>query len=94
MKRIKLSQALQLIYQSKGKIFGVKFYKKDGSLRDMQCRLGVSKGVNGKGMSYNPALKQLVPVFDMSIGEYRMINLQGLVELTSQGETYAVAVHE
>ena len=47
------------------KIFTVTFVKKDGSIRVMNARRGVKKGVKGVGMSYDPTQKDLVVVFDM-----------------------------
>ena len=82
--------ATELINKSKGKIFTVTFRKKNGELRKMNCRLGVSKGVNGKGMNYNPTLKALKPVFDMQIKEWRMLNLETIRELNINKEKYMV----
>lgn len=36
-----------------GKFFTVTFIKKDGTIRKMNARLGVTKGLTGKGMAYN-----------------------------------------
>jgi len=49
------------------RMFSVTFIKKDGSLRRMVARLGVRKG--------------LMVVFDMHKKEFRMINLNTIVEL-------------
>lgn len=64
-----------------GRIFSVTFIKKDGSLRRMVARLGVRKGVKGVGMSFSPSDKGLMVVFDMHKREFRMINLNTIVEL-------------
>ena len=56
----------------------------------MNCRLGVTKGVNGSGMAYNPSLKGLKPVYDMQAKEWRMINLDTITRLTIKGENYLV----
>jgi len=63
------------------KVFTAKFIKKDGSERVMNCRRGVTKGVKGVGMSYDPYLKNLLPVFDMQKQAFRMINISTLKEL-------------
>ena len=88
--RISKVVATELINKSKGKIFTATFLKKNGELRKMNCRLGVSKGVNGKGMNYNPTLKALKPVFDMRIKEWRTINLESIMELSINKENYIV----
>ncbi len=88
--RISKVVATELINKSKGKIFTATFLKKNGELRKMNCRLGVSKGVNGKGMNYNPTLKALKPVFDMQVKEWRTINLESIMELSINKEKYIV----
>ena len=82
--------AVEMINKSKGRIFTAKFTKKNGKVRTMNCRIGVSKGVNGKGMSYNPSLKGLKPVFDMKANEWRSINLETISELNIGKEKYIV----
>lgn len=82
--------AVEMINKSKGKIFTAKFIKKNGKVRTMNCRIGVSKGVNGKGMAYNPSLKGLKPVFDMQNKEWRSINLETISELSIGKQKYIV----
>jgi hypothetical protein len=89
--RISKVVATELINKSKGKIFTATFLKKNGELRKMNCRLGVSKGVNGKGMNYNPTLKALKPVFDMQVKEWRTINLESIKELSINKQKYIVS---
>ena len=72
---------------SDGKIFSATFVKKDGTLRTMNCRRGVSKGVSGKGMSFDPLSKGLLTVFDMQKKSFRMINLNTLIEAKVNGKT-------
>ena len=52
----------------------------------MVARLHVKKGVNGKGMAYNPVEKGLLPVWDMQKNGFRMINLKTVTELKIKGE--------
>jgi pyruvate/2-oxoglutarate/acetoin dehydrogenase E1 component len=82
--------ATELINKSRGRIFTATFLKKNGELRAMNCRVGVNKGVNGKGMNYNPSLKGLKPVFDMQSKQWRTINLESIVELSINKENYMV----
>jgi hypothetical protein len=70
------------------KIFTVTFTKKDGSVRIMNARRGVSKGVKGVGMSYNPAQKGLVVVFDMQKQAFRMINANTIHEIKAEKKIY------
>lgn len=74
---------------SNGHIFTTEFVKRTtGELRVMNCRRGVSKGVKGVGMSYDPAAKALLTVFDMQKGAFRMINLEDLRALRLDGKKY------
>lgn len=82
--------ATELINKSKGRIFTATYRKKNGELRVMNCRLGVSKGVNGKGMAYDPSLIGQKPVFDMQIKEWRMLNLETIRELNINKQKYMV----
>jgi len=71
-----------------GKVFTVVFVKKDGSIRKMNARLGVKKGVKGVGMSFDPYSKNLLPVYDMQKKGFRMINADTLIRVTHKGVTY------
>jgi hypothetical protein len=64
------------IKNTKGKFFSVSFVKKDGTTRNMTARIGVVKGVNGKGLNYIPSDKNLIVVYAMDKLSYRMINLE------------------
>lgn len=69
----------EVIKETKGKYFSVVFTKKDGSTRRMTARLGVKKGINGKGMSYDPNEKDLMVVWDAQKNDYRMVNLSTII---------------
>ena len=73
-----------------GRIFSATFVKKDGTLRVMNCRRGVSKGVTGVGLTFNPSEKQLLGVFDMHKDQHRFINLQTLQRIQAGGQVYEV----
>ena len=89
MKTLTKEQAKEQIFNTKGKIFNVKFIKKDGTLRDMTCRREVKKGVKGIGMAYNPSDYNLIPVYDMSKG-FRMINAATIKEVTINKNSFNV----
>ena len=57
----------------------VTFLKKDGTIRKMNCRMGVKKHLKG-GESTLDASKY-VTVFDMTKGEYRAINRETIIEV-------------
>ena len=71
-----------------GKIFTACFDKKDGSERVMNCRTKVSKGVTGKGMSYNPKDLGYLVVYDLKCNDFRMINLNTLKWVKAEGNVY------
>ena len=74
-----------------GKIFHVRFVKKDGSVREMKARFGVKKDVNGNGMSFDPLAKQIIPVWDMVKSGWRMINLYAIMNIKFKGVEYEIA---
>ena len=72
------------------KIFTITFVRKDGSVRVMNARRGVKKGVKGVGMSYNPTEKGLIVVFDMQKEAFRMVNAKTVLEIKADKEHYKV----
>ena len=73
---------------SKGKIFTVKFIKKDGKERVMNCRKGVVKHLTNPSGSkdYKPAPPHLVTVWDLQVKGYRKINLNTLLQVRGNGQ--------
>lgn len=64
----------------KGKAFQVTFIKANGETRNMRARLGVTKGVKGVGMAYNPAEYNLMTVWELNNG-FRTLPLKNIVTL-------------
>ena len=77
---------LAKIQTAQNTIFSIEFIKKDGTVRNMIARLNVKKGVNGKGLSYDPIAKGLLPVWDMQKNAFRMINLKTVTKLQIKGD--------
>ena len=73
---------------NKGKIFSVRFVKKDGTTRFMKCRTGVTAKLKGGELPYDPTSKGLKPVFDLACNDYRMINIHTVYELNFQGKVF------
>jgi hypothetical protein len=67
----KFSKAVR---DTNGKLFSVRFIKKDGSAREMVCRTKVRIGIKGVGHNYVPADHNLRCVWDIASEGYRMIN--------------------
>lgn len=74
-----------------GQIFGVRFFKKDGSARSMCARLGVRKGIKGVGKAWDRAdYPNLVTVFDMASDDFRHVNMDTVQSVTAKGNVYYV----
>jgi hypothetical protein len=78
--------------------FAVSFVKKDGTLREMQCRRGVKKYLKGGELAYNPRERNLLTVWDVNapgahsendVG-YRMINVSTIQTLKAHGRIWVV----
>lgn len=67
--------------QVKGKFFRAVFLKKDGSLREMTCRFGVTKHLKGGEKAYNAEALGLWTVFDVEKKAYRTIDTKRLIAL-------------
>ena len=78
-----MNQSLpDIIRSTHGKIFRATFIKRStGEKRILVGRLGVKKYVKGEGLSYIPKDHDLISVFDMQKVEYRMIPIEGLLEV-------------
>jgi len=67
------------ILNSNGKIMTVKFIKKDGSLRVMNCRLGVTKHLKGGCSTLNP--DKFITVYDLKSEGYRAIDKESILDV-------------
>ena len=91
MQQISLEEAVIKIEESEGKIFSVVFKKRTtGEWRKLVGRLGVRKDINGTGLKYDPASRQLMTVYDMQNQGWRMINKNSITELQTKGESYVI----
>lgn len=71
-----------IIGATKGQIFSVKFIKANGNERDMVCRTGVKKGINGNGYSMSKE-KQLIRwrVWDLHKSAWRTIPIDRIIDI-------------
>jgi len=74
-----MSNFIERILSSNGKIFTVEFIKKDGTLRVMNCRLGVTKHLKGGSSTLNP--DKFITVYDLQSKGYRAIDKQSIKTL-------------
>lgn len=76
----------QLINNTRGRFFKVSFVKRStGELRTMIARTGVSKGVTGVGLAFEPKDKNLRVVRDVQKKAFRMIPLDSVQSFQSGG---------
>lgn len=70
---------IERILKSNGKIMTIKFVKKDGSLRVMNCRLGVTKHLKGGCSTLDP--EKYITVYDLKSEGYRAINKESILDV-------------
>ena len=90
MQTINRTRAKELIKESKGLIFAATFTKKDGSSRLMNARLGKKYTPTGKAAPYKAEDYNLLPVYDMKIKAFRMININTLTNLSINANKYII----
>jgi hypothetical protein len=73
---------------TQGKIFSLRFKKKDGSFRTMSCRLNVQKYLKGGSLNYDPQAHKILVVFDMNKKEYRSVSLDSIISLKVDNQEY------
>ena len=63
----------------KGRIFTVTFTKKDGTIRKMNCRMGVTKYLKGGKCTLDK--NKYIIVFDMQNNAYRAVNKETILDI-------------
>jgi len=82
-----------LLSNTRGKFFSAAFKKKDGSYREIHARTGVSKHrktPDKKSFAHNTNNPYFL-VFDLKIGQYRVMNLETLHWVKAGGVKYIVS---
>ena len=67
------------------KFFTVTFTKKDGSLRKMNARLGVTKHLKGGTKRYDAEARNMLTVFDVTKGAYRTVKVDNIKQIKAKG---------
>ena len=94
MQTINRTRAKELIKESKGLIFSATFTKKDGSHRLMNARTGKKYTPTGRKAPYKPEDYNMIPLYDMKIKAFRMLNLNTLITLSINKEKYLIEQQE
>jgi hypothetical protein len=84
------NEAKRLIKSSKGKFITITFIKKDGTTRIMNCRLGVKAYLKGGTLPFNPESKNMIPVYDITKRDYRLVNFDTITHLKIGANKYDV----
>ena len=74
-----LTNIIDRILNSNGKIFTVTFIKKDGTIRELNGRLGVIKHLKGGSSTLNP--EEYITVYDLKAEGYRAINKATILDV-------------
>lgn len=75
----------KIIEQTGGKFFGVTFVKNDGTIREMQARTGVTKGVKGTAGPKTAKQNEYLTVYDVQKQGYRNIARDRILSVRFEG---------
>ena len=73
-----------------GLFFSVKFTKKNGLTRNMNCRSGVRAHLVGGETTWEPRDHKMVTVWDAKNRGYRTVNAATVESFRHRGDTYAI----
>ena len=91
MNTITTDKAKELIKDTNGRIFSSTFIKKDNTIRTLTARLVKKyKSKTGRKAPYKAKEFNLLPVYDMRIKAFRMLNFNTLLTLTINKNTYTI----
>ena len=91
MKTINTDKAKELIKESKGLIFSTTYVKKDNTVRTLTARIGKKyKPKTDRKAPYKPQNYNLLPLYDMRIKDFRMLNFNTLLTLTINKNNYKI----
>jgi hypothetical protein len=83
MKAITLNRLNTELRSTSGRFFTVTYRKLDGSIRKMNARLGVRKGVKGTGRALRR--NDRMRVWDRTKEAFRTVNVDRIIELRAEG---------
>ena len=87
--KAQFDRVLAPISKTGGRVFAVTFVKKDGTVRQMQARLGVKSYLKGGFLGYDAKSLGLLTVFDMAKASYRSVNLLTTTRVVVDGQEYS-----
>lgn len=87
-KALHRKEALSILRNAGGSFFSAIFVKKNGEPRHINAQFGVQHNLKGTGMAFVPSDRGLVTVWEPKAQQYRMINLNTILEANVRGERY------
>ena len=91
MNTINRTRAKELIKDSKGLIFSTTYIKKDNTIRTLTSRTGKQyESKTGRKAPYKPKDYNLIPLYDMRIKAFRMLNFNTLLTLSINKTKYII----
>lgn len=80
---------VKILYDNYGEVFTCRFIKRTtGEERILTGKLGVTEHLKGGELKYNKKEKGLISVYDLENNGYRMIPVDGILEVTIGEKTY------
>lgn len=84
-----MDKLVKVLYDNYGKEFICTFIKRsNGEERILRGKLGVTEHLKGGELKYDKKEKNLISVFDLDKEEYRMIPIEGLLNIEINGDIY------
>lgn len=80
-----------LLKETNGKFVSVEFVKKDGSVRHLTGRFGVTKHLKGGVNKTVESCNSYMTIYDTQNSGYRTINLETIKKVKFGGEVYEVS---
>lgn len=86
---------VEFVQNSQGRFFEITYTtRRSGETRSIVCRSGVTKGLQGKGGTYDRASRGLLTLFSVTDGGYRAIPIDSVISITYQGRTVGMMTKE
>jgi len=80
----------EVLKKTGGHFFTVEFYKKDGTLRKMNARLGVKRYLKGGENKVEAPDRPYMTVYDVQNKGYRTVNLHTVTKVRANGNEFEV----
>lgn len=86
MKKLTRQELVEKVESSKGRILTVSFVKKDGSLRNLNGRLGVTTHLRGGNSTVDK--DRFITIYDLKNDGYRVVNRETIYSVKIDHEEF------